>query len=48
MLTGEARYSWEHGIRREDLHGDRVSVTMRESPLTKKSDDKKKIDARNE
>ena len=36
VLTGEARYGWEHGIRKEDLFGDRVSVTMRESPMTKR------------
>jgi 2OG-Fe(II) oxygenase superfamily len=36
VLTGSARYDYSHGIRNEDLLDDRrVSVTMRESPLTK-------------
>jgi alkylated DNA repair dioxygenase AlkB len=35
VLTGKARYDFSHGIQREDLLSDRrVSVTMRESPLT--------------
>jgi alkylated DNA repair dioxygenase AlkB len=35
VLTGKARYDFSHGIRNEDLYTDRrVSVTMRESPLT--------------
>ena len=35
VLTGGARYDFSHGIANEDLLGDRrVSVTMRESPLT--------------
>ena len=36
VLTGSARYDYTHGIRNEDLLSDRrISVTMRESPLTK-------------
>lgn len=35
VLTGKARYDYSHGIRNEDLLEDRrVSVTMRESPLS--------------
>ena len=35
VLTGEARYNYTHGIRNEDILGDeRISITMRESPLT--------------
>jgi hypothetical protein len=35
ILTGKARYDFSHGIANEDLLSDRrVSVTMRESPLT--------------
>lgn len=35
VLTGRARYDFSHGIKNEDLHSDRrVSVTMRESPIT--------------
>ncbi len=35
ILTGKARYDFSHGIAHEDLLSDRrVSVTMRESPLT--------------
>lgn len=36
VLTGNARYDYSHGIRNQDLLNDRrVSVTMRESPLSK-------------
>jgi alkylated DNA repair dioxygenase AlkB len=36
VLTGKARYDYSHGICNEDLLSDRrVSITMRESPLTK-------------
>lgn len=36
ILTGNARYDYSHGIRNQDLLDDRrVSVTMRESPLSK-------------
>jgi alkylated DNA repair dioxygenase AlkB len=36
LLTGSARYDYSHGIQNEDLLSDRrVSITMRESPLTK-------------
>ena len=36
VLTGKARYDFSHGIDHKDLLSDRrVSVTMRESPLTK-------------
>jgi alkylated DNA repair dioxygenase AlkB len=36
VLTGNARYDYSHGIRNQDLLDDRrVSVTMRESPLSK-------------
>ena len=36
VLTGNARYDYSHGIRNQDLVDDRrVSVTMRESPLSK-------------
>lgn len=36
ILTGSARYDYSHGIRNEDLLSDRrISITMRESPLTK-------------
>jgi alkylated DNA repair dioxygenase AlkB len=35
VLTGNARYDYSHGIRNQDLLDDRrVSVTMRESPLS--------------
>jgi alkylated DNA repair protein alkB family protein 4 len=35
ILTGAARYDFTHGISHEDLLSDRrVSITMRESPLT--------------
>ena len=35
VLTGKARYDFSHGIAHQDLLSDRrVSVTMRESPLT--------------
>jgi alkylated DNA repair dioxygenase AlkB len=35
VLTGKARYDFSHGIQNQDLLSDwRVSVTMRESPLT--------------
>eukprot|EP00980_Cylindrotheca_fusiformis_P025235 scaffold13311_cov161-Cylindrotheca_fusiformis.AAC.1 len=35
VLTGNARYDFSHGIANQDLLSDRrVSVTMRESPLT--------------
>lgn len=35
ILTGKARYDFSHGIAHEDLISDRrVSVTMRESPVT--------------
>jgi alkylated DNA repair dioxygenase AlkB len=35
VLTGEARYDYSHGIHNQDLLSDRrVSLTMRESPLT--------------
>ena len=35
VLTGKARYDYSHGIRHSDLLTDRrVSLTMRESPLT--------------
>lgn len=35
ILTGKARYDFSHGIANQDLLADRrVSVTMRESPLT--------------
>jgi alkylated DNA repair dioxygenase AlkB len=38
VLTGRARYDYSHGIRNEDLLSDRrVSITMRESPLSKKT-----------
>ena len=37
VLTGKARYDFSHGIQNQDLHSDRrVSVTMRESPLTER------------
>jgi len=36
ILTGSARYDYSHGIRNEDLFSDRrISVTMRDSPLSK-------------
>lgn len=36
LLTGSARYDYSHGIQNEDLLSDRrISITMRESPLTK-------------
>lgn len=36
VLTGKARYDYSHGIRNQDLLTDRrVSVTMRESPVSK-------------
>jgi alkylated DNA repair dioxygenase AlkB len=36
ILTGSARYTYSHGIRNEDLLTDRrISITMRESPLSK-------------
>lgn len=36
ILTGSARYDYSHGLRNEDLLSDRrVSVTMRESPVSK-------------
>ena len=36
VLTGKARYDYSHGICNKDLLSDRrVSITMRESPLTK-------------
>jgi len=36
VLTGKARYDYSHGISNDDLLSDRrVSITMRESPLTK-------------
>uniref|UniRef100_A0A7S1FL10 Alpha-ketoglutarate-dependent dioxygenase AlkB-like domain-containing protein n=1 Tax=Corethron hystrix TaxID=216773 RepID=A0A7S1FL10_9STRA len=36
VLTGGARYDYSHGICNEDLLSDRrISITMRESPLTK-------------
>ncbi len=36
VLTGKARYDYSHGIRNQDFLSDRrVSVTMRESPITK-------------
>jgi alkylated DNA repair dioxygenase AlkB len=36
VLTGNARYDYSHGIRNQDLLDDRrVSVTMRESPLSR-------------
>ena len=36
ILTGRARYDFSHGIEKKDLLSDRrVSVTMRESPLSK-------------
>ncbi|CAB9502632.1 Alkylated DNA repair protein alkB homolog 8 [Seminavis robusta] len=39
ILTGEARYDYSHGIRHQDLLSDRrVSLTMRESPVTRKVD----------
>jgi hypothetical protein len=35
VLTGKARYDFSHGISNPDLRSDRrVSITMRESPLT--------------
>jgi alkylated DNA repair dioxygenase AlkB len=35
ILTGNVRYDFSHGIANHDLHSDRrVSVTMRQSPLT--------------
>lgn len=38
ILTGKARYDFSHGIAHKDLLSDRrVSVTMRESPLTDKN-----------
>ena len=38
VLTGNARYDYSHGIRNQDLLDDRrVSVTMRESPLSKQT-----------
>lgn len=37
VLTGKARYDFAHGIHNDDLLSDRrVSITMRESPLTKR------------
>lgn len=37
ILTGKARYEYAHGIDNQDLLSDRrVSITMRESPLTTK------------
>lgn len=37
VLTGRARYDFSHGISNDDLLSDRrVSITMRESPLTTK------------
>lgn len=36
ILTGGARYDYSHGIDNEDLLSDRrISITMRESPITK-------------
>jgi alkylated DNA repair dioxygenase AlkB len=36
ILTGPARYNYTHAIANADLHSDRrVSITMRESPLTR-------------
>ena len=41
VLTGKARYDYSHGIRNADLLSDRrVSLTMRESPLTASSSKK--------
>mmetsp|Transcript_3584 Transcript_3584/g.4967 ORF Transcript_3584/g.4967 Transcript_3584/m.4967 type:complete len:371 (-) Transcript_3584:43-1155(-) len=35
ILTGKARYDYSHGIRNDDFLSDRrISITMRESPLT--------------
>jgi len=37
ILTGDARYNFSHGIKNEDLmSSSRISITMRESPLTEK------------
>lgn len=34
VVEGAARHAWMHGIRREDIHGERVSATFRElTPL---------------
>ena len=36
VLTGSARYDYSHGIANQDLLSDRrISLTMRQSPLTK-------------
>ena len=41
ILTGRARYNFSHGIANEDLVSDRrVSITMRESPLTTRQPEK--------
>ena len=41
VLTGKARYDYSHGIRNVDLFSDRrVSLTMRESPLTSTNQEK--------
>jgi alkylated DNA repair dioxygenase AlkB len=39
VLTGKARYAYSHGIRNADLLSDRrVSITLRESPITATAD----------
>ena len=44
VLTGKARYDFSHGIENADLLSDRrVSVTMRESPLTSMNASRAKI-----
>merc|ERR1712129_44423 len=30
LLSGSARYQWQHGLLAEDIHGDRIAVTFRE------------------